>query len=112
MNEQLTVTQRAGGWFIQLGKRLAAMPMSERVRLATTLAVFAAAVVYMASYGTATAYGANSLNINADTITDGLFDGANIIIGALGAVVFLLIGFTFGAKILAAIGAFVQRISF
>ena len=107
-----TLTQRFGAWLTQQSEKLAAKSLSERLQTALVLAVFMAGVVYMATYGTATAYGANSLNINATTITNGLFDGANIIIGALGAVVFLLIGFTFGAKILAAIGAFVQRISF
>ena len=103
---------RFGAWLTQQSEKLAAKPLSERLQTAIVVAVFLAGVVYMGTYGTATAYGANTLNINSATITDGLFEGANIVIGALGAVVFLLIGFTFGAKILSAIGAFVQRISF
>lgn len=101
-----------GKWLVMQANRWEQKPTSEKVQAFVLLAAFVFGFVYMGSYGTATAYGANSLNINSTVITNGLFEGANIIIGALGAVVFLLIGFTFGAKILAAIGAFVQRIAF
>lgn len=109
MKEKLN---RFGKWAAGQGERLAAVPLRERIHTALVAGVLFAALFYMGGYGSATAYGANALNINSAVITNGLFEGANIIIGALGAVVFLLIGFTFGAKILSAIGAFVQRISF
>lgn len=53
-----------------------------------------------------------TLAVNANQIQTGLFTGANTILLALGAIVFLLIGFSFGGKILRAISDFIQRFSF
>lgn len=53
-----------------------------------------------------------TLAVNGDTMQTGLFTGANIILVALGGIVFLLIGFSFGGKILRAISDFIQRFSF
>lgn len=95
------------------GQWLAETPLQDKVTWAIYGAIVVALVMYVIGFGSPAVFGqSNQLNIDAETITAGLFSGANIIIGALGAVVFLLIGFTFGAKILSAIGAFVQRISF
>lgn len=44
-----------------------------------------------------------TLAIDADTLQSGLFEGANIILVALGAVMFIIIGMTFGGRILSAI---------
>lgn len=41
-----------------------------------------------------------TLDINTGTITTNLFNGANVIIGALLAVVMLMAGFRFGSQIL------------
>lgn len=53
-----------------------------------------------------------TLAVNSTIIQTGLFEGANIILVALGSIFFLLIGFAFGGKILNAIGSFIQRFSF
>lgn len=44
-----------------------------------------------------------TLAIDADALQSGLFEGANIILVALGAVMFIIIGMTFGGRILSAI---------
>ena len=49
-----------------------------------------------------------TIAIDADTVQTGLFTGANMIIGALGSIMFLLIGFQFGGNILRAIGGYVS----
>lgn len=53
-----------------------------------------------------------TLAVDADEIQTGLFTGANVILISLGAVVFLLIGFAFGGKILRMIADFIMRFSF
>lgn len=53
-----------------------------------------------------------TLAVDPDALQTGLFTGANIILIALGGIVFLLIGFSFGGKILRAISDFIQRFSF
>lgn len=57
-------------------------------------------------------YQVPTLAVNSTIIQTGLFEGANIILIALGSIFFLLIGFAFGGKILNAIGSFIQRFSF
>ncbi len=49
-----------------------------------------------------------TLALQADVLTSGLFTGANIILLALGGIVFLLVGLAFGGKILDAIRNMVQ----
>ena len=53
-----------------------------------------------------------TIAINVNAIQSGLFTGANVILIALGTVVFLLIGFAFGGKILRMIADFIMRFSF
>jgi hypothetical protein len=49
-----------------------------------------------------------TLALQADVLTSGLFTGANIILLALGGIIFLLVGLVFGGKILDAIRNMVQ----
>lgn len=42
----------------------------------------------------------DSLDIDTEDLQSGLFEGANVILGALGAIMFLLAGFRFGGSIL------------
>ncbi len=49
-----------------------------------------------------------TLALQADVLTSGLFTGANIILLALGGIIFLLVGLAFGGKILDAIRNMVQ----
>lgn len=44
-----------------------------------------------------------ALELDADTLTNGLFTGANIVIAALGAIMFILAGFKLGGGILRSI---------
>lgn len=44
-----------------------------------------------------------TLAIDSGALQSGLFEGANIILVALGAVMFIIIGMTFGGRILSAI---------
>lgn len=44
-----------------------------------------------------------TLELDADTLTNGLFTGANIVIAALGAIMFILAGFKLGGGILRSI---------
>lgn len=53
-----------------------------------------------------------TLAVDPDVMQTGLFTGANMILLSLGTIVFLLIGFSFGGKILRAISDFIQRFSF
>ena len=53
-----------------------------------------------------------TLNLSTELIQNNLFSGANIIIGALGAIVFLLAGFSFGGRILRSIGDWVTNFRF
>lgn len=45
----------------------------------------------------------DTLDLDADELTSGLFTGANIIIAALGAIMFILAGFRLGGQILRSI---------
>lgn len=61
------------------------------------------AVVFLAvSVGTtmAAAPGSVTLELDPEALTDGLFTGANIIIAALGAIMFLMAGFKLGGMLL------------
>lgn len=62
------------------------------------------AVVFLAvSVGTtmaAPAPGSVTLELDPEALTDGLFTGANIIIAALGAIMFLMAGFKLGGMLL------------
>lgn len=49
-----------------------------------------------------------TLAIDGNALTSGLFQGANIILIALAGVVFLIVGLSFGGKILTAIQAMIQ----
>ena len=53
-----------------------------------------------------------TLALSADDMQTNLFSGANIILVALGSIFFMLIGFGFGAKILRAVGDFINRFTF
>ena len=55
---------------------------------------------------------APTLDLDAEEITDGLFSGANIIIGALGAIMFLLAGFSLGGILLRGIVSAIGRVKF
>ncbi len=49
-----------------------------------------------------------TLALDPDVVTTGLFSGANIILVALGGIIFLIIGLSFGGKILEAVRNMVQ----
>ena len=49
-----------------------------------------------------------TLAIDGNALTAGLFQGANIILIALAGVVFLIVGLSFGGKILTAIQSMIQ----
>ena len=53
-----------------------------------------------------------TLALDSATVQTGLFEGANIVVGALGAIVFLLIGFQFGSSILRAISSYIGGLRF
>jgi type II secretory pathway component PulF len=50
-----------------------------------------------------------TLALSADAVQSGLFTGANIMLGALGAILFLVIGIGFGKKIFDVIGNAISR---
>lgn len=52
------------------------------------------------------------LDIDADTLTSQIFDGANIIVAALGGIVFLIVGLRFGGNLLRGIGDAISNFRF
>ena len=50
-----------------------------------------------------------TLALDPDTVQTGLFTGANIILIALGSIMFMLIGIGFGKKIFDSIGSAIQK---
>lgn len=70
------------------------------------MAVFALAVAPAAAQDPVT------LDLDAEELTNGLFNGANIIIAALGAIMFLMAGFRLGGILLRGIVNAVGNIKF
>lgn len=52
------------------------------------------------------------LLLDGTTLTEGLFSGANVIIVALGAIMFLLAGFMLGGNILTSVVGIISRFKF
>lgn len=52
------------------------------------------------------------LDINADTLASQIFSGANIIVAALGGIVFLIVGLRFGGSLLRGIGDAIESFRF
>ena len=80
----------------------------------TVLPVLAVVVALAAGAGPAfaqTSVPTNTLMIDTTMITSGLFQGANIMILALGAVIFLMAGFKFGAQLMQGILRLIGNIS-
>jgi hypothetical protein len=72
------------------------MKAHSRYILPIALAAFFVLVAVEPSF----AASAPTLDLDPDVVTAGLFDGANIILAALGAIMFLLAGFKLGGVLL------------
>lgn len=80
--------------------------VADKQRMRKYVVVVAAlALIFVAgpAFAQATPEPIPTLAINAEALQSGLFEGANIILVALGAVMFIIIGMTFGGRILSAI---------
>ena len=80
----------------------------------TVLPVLAVVVALAAGAGPAFAQASvptDTLVLDADMVTSGLFQGANIMIMVLGTIIFLLAGFKFGVSIMQGILRLISNIS-
>jgi hypothetical protein len=91
----------------QIANKFNSLPWAKLLPLMLALALLAMPVASTFAQTSTT-----SLDINTADLQNGLFEGANVIIGALAAIMFLLAGFKFGARILKMIIDTVTNFSF
>lgn len=86
---------------------------TNKIRFIAVFSVLALSLALTAVVGAqATPEPIPTLALDSGSLQSGLFEGANIILAALGAIMFLIIGMTFGGKILSAIQAAINGFRF